>query len=213
MKCFRMLAVFGLIATLTLTLMPTGSWAQGVYGMTAEQIAEYKDFFDDPTAMYEAIPQSKVVPPDIYQKYVYDVEEMKKIWSEVVQFKAPDEVGKIAPEIKPGKYTYQDKDKLPFKDLMIDLHYERFAPGEPPYIGNYPEITVVPTRQYYYAKPIAEATLKHMGETKLEDQGYLVYDSYTAGFPFGRPSGDGLFLLILKKYSTRKEIIFGQITA
>ena len=116
---------------------------------------------------------------------------MKSLWAEVVGFRAPDVVGKIVPEIKPGKYTYKDKEKYPgFKELMWPELYKRFNPGAPPHVGNFPEIEIVPTRQYYWALPIAKETKKNIGHTKLDDQGYIIYDTYIAGFPFPRPSGE-----------------------
>lgn len=94
------------------------------------------------------------------------------------------------PEIKPGKYSYKDKEKFPgLKELMIPHHYKRFNPGGPPFAGNFPEITVVPTKQYYWALPIAEATKNNMGKTKLDDQGYIIDNTYVSGYPFPRPSG------------------------
>lgn len=99
-------------------------------------------------------------------------------------------MGKIAPEMKPGKYTYKDKEKYPgFKELMIPYDYERFNPGGPPIAGNFPEIEIIPTRQYYHGLRIAEATLKNSPAIKQDDQGYLIEDSYVAGLPFPKPSG------------------------
>jgi hypothetical protein len=141
--------------------------------------------------MYDGdIAWKKILPPEMYSKLTYDVETMKKEWAELIGFKAPDVVGKIAPDIKPGKYTYQDKDKYPgLKELMIPSHYARFKPGEPPLACNFPEMTVVPTTQLYHALPVVRETKKNMGRSKLDDQGYLIDATYVAGFPFPKPEG------------------------
>jgi hypothetical protein len=158
--------------------------------MTLSKIEGYKSFFDDPRPLYKDLSMKKIIPPEIYSKYIYDVEAMKKLWAEVVGFRAPDVVGKIAPEIRPGTYNYKDKEKYPgIKELMIPEHYKRFNPGAPPFAGNYPEIKIVPTRQYYWALPIAEATKKNLGRTKQDDQGYIISDSYIAGYPYPKPEG------------------------
>jgi hypothetical protein len=161
------------------------------YNITFEQIERHKAFFDDPRSLFKDLSYPKILPPEAYSKLTYDVEAMKKGWAEVIGFKAPDVVGKIAPEIKPGIYSHQDKENLPgLRELMIPLQYDTFfKPGGPPHAGNFPEIEIVSTKQYYYALPIVEATKAHMGKAKLDDQGYLIPQSYTAGFPFSRPSG------------------------
>jgi hypothetical protein len=114
---------------------------------------------------------------------------MKTSWAEVIGFQSPDAVGKIAPSIKPGFFTHEDKAKYPFKELMIPGLYKRFKPGGPPHIGNFSEMKVIPTRQYYWALPIARATKKYTGSTKLDDYGYIVHESYVAGYPFPQPAG------------------------
>jgi hypothetical protein len=179
---------FGLIATPSM-LVPV-VWSQGVYDLRYKDITDHKKFYDDPRPIYKDLPLKDVMPPEVYNKLIFDQEAMKSLWAEVVGFKAPDEVGKIAPEIKPGTYTLADKEMLPFKELMAPRDYERWKSPGPPLMGTVTEITVVPTRQYYYALPIAEATKKHMGESQQTDKGYLKYDTYTAGFPFPRPSGE-----------------------
>jgi hypothetical protein len=129
---------------------------------------------------------------------------MKKAWAEAIGFAAPEVVGKIAPEIKPGKYTWQDKEKYPgLKALMIPYHYERFKPGEPPFAGNFPEIEVIPTRQYYHTLPLAEATKKYAGTVKQDDQGYIIEDSYVAGLPFPKPSGPHKAMQVIYNWDRR----------
>ena len=163
------------------------------YELSIAELEKYKASLDDPSPFYTKIEgYKKIMPPEAYKKVTYDVEAMKNTWADVVGFRAPDVVGKIAPEIKPGKYTYQDKEKLPFKDVMWKFMYDHFNPppkSGPRLIAYFPEIEVVPTRQYYHALPVAEATKKYMGTAKLDDQGYMIEDSYTAGYPFPRPDG------------------------
>jgi len=159
------------------------------YGITSPEFKKLKAFYDDPRPFLKDL-YKKVLPPEVYTKLTFDLEEMKKLWADCIGFKSPDVVGKIAPEIKPGKYSYKDKEKYPgLKEMMIPEHYKRFNLGGPPHAGNFPEITVVPTRQYYWALPIAEATKKNMDKTKLDDQGYIIDGTYVAGYPFPRPSG------------------------
>jgi hypothetical protein len=191
MKRIRMVFAELIVFSICISLLISYSWSAEEYNITFEQIEKLKAFFDDPRPLFKDLSHKKILPPGVYDKLTYDVEAMKRVWSEVVGFKAPDVVGKITPEIKPGIYTYQDKEKLPgLKTLMIPLQYDTFfKPGGPPHAGNFPEIEIVPTRQYYYALPIAEATRKQMGKTRQNDKGYLTSESYEAGFPFPRPSG------------------------
>jgi len=164
--------------------------AEKEYKFTVEEFLKAKADFDDPRPVLKDMSFKKMMPPEVYGKLIYDVEEMKKLWAECIGFKSPDEVGKIAPEIKPGKYSYMDKGKYPgLKELMIPAHYEMFNPGKSPHAGNFPEIEVVPTRQYYWSTPIAKATKENMGRTKLDSEGYINNDTYVAGYPFPRPSG------------------------
>jgi hypothetical protein len=184
-----------LIAMIAMSMMVSSGWAQKVpkYEFNIAELEKYKKPIDDPSPFYEKIEgYKKIMPPEVYKKTIYDVEAMKKTWAEVVGFKAPDVVGKVYPEIKPGKYTYQDKTKYPFDKMMWKHMYDRFNP--PPksgarHVGNFTEFEIVPTRQYYPSLPVGEATKKHMGTAKLDDQGYMIEDSYVAGYPFPRPEG------------------------
>ena len=190
MKKVKSLAAYFLFSPFVI-LMVSATCIAEEYNVTCEQIENHKAFFDDPRPIFKEWGHKKLLPSDVYTKMSYDVAAMKQAWAEVVGFKAPDVVGKIAPEINPGVYTYQDKEKFPgLKTLMIPLHYDTFfKPGGSPHAGNFPKIEIVPTRQYYYALPIAEATKKYMDKTRLNDRGYLIPESYEAGFPFPRPSG------------------------
>jgi hypothetical protein len=160
------------------------------YIPSVEEVQKHKAFFDDPRPYVDNFGPKQLLPPDLYSKLTYNEEKMKKEWSEVVGFKAPDVVGNIAPEIKPGKYSYKDLAKYPgLKELMIPTIYEWIKPGGPPHAGSIPEFEIIPTRQYYWALPIAEATKQNEGKTKLDSDGYLIADSYKAGYPFPKPSG------------------------
>jgi hypothetical protein len=157
---------------------------------TLAQWIKEKDTFDDPRPLLKGAGDPKnYLSPEVYSKVTFDIETMKTAWGEVVGFKAPDVVGKVAPEIKPGTYSYTDKNKFGFKDLMIPQHFRRFNPGASPHLGNFPELKIVPTRQYYWALPIAQATTKNAGRTKLNDAGYLVANTYDSGIPFPKPAG------------------------
>jgi len=185
--------IFGmclLVFFLALALMTPAVWAAEEYKVTVMDLREHKGLFDDPRPYLKTLSYKKILPPEVYARLTYDVEAMKKLWAEIVGFRALDVVGKIAPEIKPGTYTYKDKERYPeLKELMTQDYYKRFNPGAPPFAGNFPEIKIVPTRQYYYALPIAEATKKNMGKTKLDDKGLIREETYMAGHPFPRPSG------------------------
>lgn len=190
MKKGKIYILYFFVFSIAILMTSASVRAQEIYKLTFNDIQKAKAFYDDPRPIYQELNYKKVLPPEVYNKLVFDQEKMKEAWAEVVGFKAPDVVGKVAPEIKPGTYTHADKEKYPFKELMFPALYKRFAPGAPPHIGNFSEIKVVPTRQYYWALPIAEATKKNMGQTKLNDQGYLIYDSYVAGIPFPKPEGN-----------------------
>ncbi|MBT8341842.1 MAG: DUF1329 domain-containing protein, partial [Desulfatitalea sp.] len=59
-----------------------------------------------------------------------------------------------------------------------------------PLACNFPEIKIVPTRQYYYSLPVSEATRKNAGQTKLnEETGIIKEESYISGYPFPKPEG------------------------
>lgn len=190
MKQVKIFVTCFLVLFLALGVMAPVLWAAGEFRITPQEMEGYKKFFDDPRPYLKDL-YKKVMPPEVYSKVTYDIEEMKKLWAEAVGFRAPDEVGKIAPDIKPGTYSYKDKDKYPgLKELMIPMNYENFfKPGGPPLAGCYPEIKVVPTRQYFWALPIGKATKENMGRTQLDGKGFIKEETYTAGLPFPRPEG------------------------
>ena len=194
MKQAKIFAICFLVLFMTLGVTVPTVWGAEDYKITFTEFTKYKSLFDDPRPYYNKegpLSYQKLLPPDVYKKLTWDVEEMKKMWVEVVGFKAPDEVGKIAPEIKPGTYSYKDKDKYPgLKELMIPLHYDLlFKAGGPPFAGCYSTIEVIPTRQYFWALPVAKATIENKGRSKLDDKGLLIEDTWVAGFPFPKPEG------------------------
>ena len=116
-----------------LLLLPTpAAWTQTLYGVGWDDILKAKANFDDPTHLFEKLPHKDILPPEVWKSINYDQAQMKQVWSEVVGFKAPDVVGKIAPELKPGKYTYQDKDKLPFQRIDDTGAVRPVQAGSPP---------------------------------------------------------------------------------
>jgi hypothetical protein len=72
---------------------------------------------------------------------------------------------------------------------MWPTMYERIKPSGPPFSGNIPEFEIIPTRQYYWSLPIAQATKANEGKTKLDDKGWILSDTWESGYPFPKPSG------------------------
>ena len=207
MKKVRIFVICFWVIFLALGMKVPMLWAGEEFKVvTLKDLDDSKKLLDDPRPyLVEALSYKKILPPGVYAKLSYDVESMKKLWAEIVGFRAPDEVGKIAPEIMPGTYSYKDKEKYPgLKALMTEDYYKRFNPGAPPFAGNFPEIKVVPTRQYYWALPIAEATKKYVGQTKLDDKtGIIKEETYVVGYPFPRPEGKFKANQIIYNWSKR----------
>ena len=173
-----------------------------------KDILAVKDVIDDPAPFYTKCNYFKqFIPDEAWKQLVHDPEESRAAWEKAVGLRAKDLVGKIAPEIKPGKYTLADKEKYPFKELMTPYHYKRFntpgTEGLPNHIGMFTEFEVVPTHQLWYAKPLAEATIKNMGKTQLDEQGYIKPETFVSGFPFPRPSGDHVPMQLLYNWQKR----------
>jgi hypothetical protein len=167
------------------------------------ELMQHKQVYDDTTPIYEKLPVKDVVTPKVYASVTFDAAASSEKWAQAVGFKAPDIVGKIAPQIKPGEYSYDQKESLPFKELMIPDHYARFAPGAPPHIGNFSKIKVVPTRQYYWALPIAKASLENSGKTQQDDRGYIKDETYKGGYPFPKPSGKFKAIQVMYNWEKR----------
>lgn len=161
------------------------------YMPTFEELRKHKAKYDDPRPVIKEFGPKQVLPLEFYQKLAFDTDTMKNLWAELVGFRAPEGVGKKAPEIKPGKYTYNDLEKYPgLKELMSPDLLSRIKPGEPPHAGNIPEFEIIPTQQFYYALPIAEETKRNLGKTQLREDGYLKYETWHGGYPFPQPSGN-----------------------
>ncbi|OPY77514.1 MAG: hypothetical protein A4E65_02717 [Syntrophorhabdus sp. PtaU1.Bin153] len=187
---------FTLIAYLFVVLiLPLSLSAQEVPLLTSymkgpHELAKHKNVLDDPKPYLKTWSDKAFCPPAVYKMISGDPAQMKTVWAEVVGFKAPDVVGKVHPEIKPGKYTYKDVQANPaFKELIWPELYNRIKPGGPPFAGNIPEFEIVPTKQYYWAGAIGETTKKNAGKTKLDSKGYVDFRTWEGGFPFPRPSG------------------------
>ena len=192
MKHFKASIIYLVACCMVLVFLPLVVSAQdpNTYLPTLTEIGKHKAPFDDPRPFLKDFGMKQIVPKDLYDKLTYDEGKMKSLWAEVVGFRAPDVVGKIAPEIKPGKYTYRDLDRYPgFKELMWPDMYKRIKPGGPPHAGNIAEFEIIPTRQYYWALPVAEETKKNEGKTKLDKNGYWIWETWEGGVPFPKPSG------------------------
>ncbi len=157
-----------------------------------DQLVDHKSLYDDPRSMVSGpLHPSKVLPSEEWAKLVFDKKEMSELWENIVGFKAQDRVGKIAPEVKPGKYTYKDIETNPgLRELMIpQLRDNYIKAGGPPFAGNISEFEIVPTIQHYHSLPVSKQTQKNIGKTKQDEQGYIISSSFEAGIPFPRPSG------------------------
>ncbi|MEW6440272.1 MAG: DUF1329 domain-containing protein [bacterium] len=198
----RKIAYCGLLFLLSGALLGGQSaWAMEPYELPAEGLLKFKGLSDDPTPLYPKIEYyKKIMPQEAWDQCVFDPAESRAVWAEAVGFKAPDVVGKIAPEIPPGNYTLEDKQKYPFDKLMTPYHLRKWnepGAGGLNHAANFTEFEILPTRQYWFCRPWAEATLKNSGKTQLDSQGYLVPETYAGGFPFPRPSGEHHAIQIL----------------
>jgi hypothetical protein len=158
-----------------------------------DEILKIKKRTDDPTPLYKEVNYLKDwVTQETWDKITNDPEEAGQAWEKIRGFKAADLTGTIAPEIKPGKYTLADKERLPFKKLMPPGLYARFNEpgGQGENIGgNFTEFEVVPTQQIYPNLGVSRDTVKNEGKAKLDEQGYADELTFEAGLPFPRPSG------------------------
>jgi hypothetical protein len=179
------------------------------YIVPISEILKDKDVLDDPSPFYSKNQfYKKYMSQEAWDLSVFDPEKSKSAWEKAVGLRAPDLVGTIAPEIKPGKYTLDDKKKFPFDKLMTPYHYSRFnepGTGGPNHVGYFTEFEVIPTQQLWHALPLAEATLKNMGKTKLDKDGYILQETFEDGYPFPRPSGDHMAQQILYNWVKRRK--------
>jgi hypothetical protein len=182
-----------LVSVMLLTLwiaVPQGWGGVLSPSLSADRLAKAKAFYDDPRPLFVDVNWKQLTTPEWVKFYTVDQEAAKKAYAELVGLRAPDIVGKIAPEIKPGVYNYTDKDKYPgLKELMIPYHYAKFAPPGPPYPGNFRQIKIIPTRQYYQLLMFTQLSAKNVGKTKQDSQGYLLWKTYEGGIPWPKPEG------------------------
>jgi len=178
-------------------LLPLSAWAEETlpdpetYRVLPSEVPDIIKMLDDPKNLIDTYPLKNAVPPEVYKCMTFDVEEAKKQTAEIVGFTSPDLVNKIAPEIKPGKYTHQDVKNSPeFSDLFPPEFLDRIKPGGPPLIGNISEFEIVPTRQLYWYPGFYKATKEYLGKTKLDQDGYIIPGTWQGGVPFPRPSGE-----------------------
>ena len=197
MKSCKAIAIFLAVGLLLTVLVPISLFADEyqwpnpkTYLPSLFEIEKkYKARYDDPRPYMTGL-LKKILPGEMYKKLSHDPEEMKRSWADAVGFKAPEVVGKIRPEIKPGKYTWKDVQGNPaFKELMWPTMYERMKPPGPPFAGNIAEFEIIPTRQYYWSLPVAQATKANEGKTKLDDKGWIIGNTWESGYPFPKPSG------------------------
>jgi hypothetical protein len=157
------------------------------------EILKIRKLYDDPTSLFKTINYYKDwVSQELWDELSKDPEEARRAWEKAVGFKAPDVCGTIAPEIKPGKYTLADKERLPFKELMPPHIYARFnEPGGQGknFGGNFTEFEVTPTRQFYLPYGVAMDTIKNEGKARQNEDGYAEKLTYEPGVPFPKPSG------------------------
>ncbi len=184
------------LAVFILAVLTPGVQAQTKYPRpetyipTFAEFEKHKRLYDDPRPVLKDWPLKSILPKDFYAKITFDQEKMKALWAELVGFKAPDVVGKVHPEIKPGKYTYKDVQNNPaFKQLLPPILYERMTPAGGNFAGNITEFEIIPTRQYYHSLPVAELTKKNAGKCKLDAKGYMIYKTWEGGYAFPKPAG------------------------
>ena len=185
----------------------TVAWTMPPYEVSIRDILDVKAALDDPTPFYtECEYFKKFIPAKIWDQITVDQDASRAAWEKAVGFRSKDVVGQIAPEIKPGKYSLTDKEKLPFKELMTPHHYQRFnSPGQaglPKHIGYFTEFEVVETQQIWHAEAVAKATIERVGKTQLDDDGYILYKTHVAGYAFPRPSGNHKAMQILYNLHT-----------
>jgi len=160
------------------------------YIPSLKELMKEKALVDDPKDLIETYHPKDTLPPEVWNYMHFDVNEMKKKTAEIMGFTAPEKVGRIAPEIKPGKYTYKDLDKNPsLKELFPPTILRNIKAGGPPLSCMIQDFEIAPTVQFHWSLPICEATIKNLGKTRLDKDGYRVAFSWDGGVPFPRPSG------------------------
>ncbi len=193
---YQRLIKFGVIFWLTTCSLPLAAWGSqslphpDTYVPHPTEISKMKRIIDDTTDLMVTYPLKTMVPPEVYGLMTFYVDEAKRQTAEIIGFKSPDLVGKIAPEIKPGKYVYNDLEKYPgLKELFPPELLLHIKPAGPPFVGSIPAFEIIPTKQIYWFLRLCEMTKKNLGKTKLDKDGYIVPFSWEGGVPFPRPSG------------------------
>lgn len=199
----RKTGLFFLVICVALFVGSPTLMAKEIIGNYSEwnQSEACKKLLDDPSSAMEC--NIELTGEEVISSLSFDVKEGSERWAEMVGFKSPDLVGTMAPEIKPGKYTLEDKERLPFAELMPPFLYERFnEPGGQGknFAANFTEFEVVPTRQYWQHLAVADASVANAGAAKLDEKGYLLYDTYKGGIPFPKPSGEQKGWQVLYNY-------------
>ena len=195
MNWFKLLKYFPVVF-LTITLLPLFAWSgeklphPSTYKPKASETKKILGIVDDSRDLMVTSPPKTVMPPEIWEYLTFDVEEAKRLNAELVGFKSTDVVGKIAPEIKPGKYTYKDVEQNPgFKDLFTPEIQLQIRAAGPPLPCSIEEFEIIPTTPIYWFLRYVEATKRNLGKTKLDKDGYIVPRTWEGGCPFPQPSG------------------------
>lgn len=106
-------------------------------------------------------------------------------WEKLMGFKAPDLVGKIAPEIQPGLVIDSNNYKQypGLKELLPESLYNRFDPAS--YAPLAP-IKIAKTDQYHLSRGFLEKSLETAKTIKIAADG-ISLEGYKGGFPFIHP--------------------------
>ncbi len=189
-------ARYFLVVFVTVSLFPLVALAEEklpapeTYMPHPSEVPNIKKGVDDPKDLTVTYALKDVVPPEIMAKLTFDQEKMKEESVKLLGLTAPELVGKIAPEIKPGKYTYKDVGQNPgFKDLFPPECVMHIKEPSLPFVCAIPEFEIIPTIQHHTCLPLIELTQRNLGKAKLDKDGYIVPGSWQGGIPFPRPSG------------------------
>ncbi len=111
--------------------------------------------------------------------------QLAKDWEKMLGYKAPDMVGKVAPEIKKGVVIDSNnyKNYPGLKDLMLESLYARLDPNS--YAPLAP-IKIAETDQYTLSRGYGDKTLVNMQTCHLAEDN-LTLVGYQGGFPFVPP--------------------------
>jgi len=111
--------------------------------------------------------------------------ELAEEWAKMIGFKAPDVVGKKAPEIKPGMIidgnnykNYPGLEKLLSPGQWKRMDLNSYGPLSP--------LKIVETNQYHFSKGFIEKTIKNMKTCKIGADG-ITMEGYIGGIPFPYP--------------------------